>query len=154
MLEIIGQAQRYLRDQGIDQWQDGYPDEAVVREDIRLRQGYVLEREGKVLGIASIVFGGEPTYEVIYEGAWTTEAPYASIHRVALDEAARGTGAADEIMREAEAIVLARGVHAIRIDTHRENRVMRGMLGRNGYTPSGVIYLASGAPRVALEKKL
>ena len=158
IMAIIAQAQAYLAAQGIDQWQDGYPDEAIVREDIRLGRGYVLEEDGRVLGIATVDFGGEPTYDIIYDGTWTTKEPYACIHRVALDAGTRGTGAADEIMRRAEEIVRGRGVCGIRIDTHRENVVMQGMLKRNGYAPCGIIYLDGGkehgAPRVALDKAL
>lgn len=158
IMAIVAQAQAYLAAQGIDQWQDGYPDEAIMREDIRLGRGYILEEDGRVLGIATVDFGSEPTYDVIYDGAWTTREPYACIHRVALDADTRGTGAADEMMQRAEEIVRGRGVWGIRIDTHHENVVMQGMLKRNGYVPCGTIYLVGGkehgAPRVALEKPL
>ncbi len=158
ILSIIGQARAYLAAQGIDQWQDGYPDEEVVSQDIGDLQGYVLTLDGTVFGIATITFDGEPSYDVIEDGVWTTKAPFACVHRVALDASARGTGASDVLMAEVEAVIRARGFADIRIDTHPENQVMRRMLERNGYRRCGVIHLCGGkedgAPRIALEKQL
>lgn len=158
IMAIIAQAQAYLAEQGIDQWQSGYPDEPAMREDIRLGQGYVLAEGPQVLGIASIVFDGEPSYAEIFDGAWTTAEPYACIHRIAAGAAQRGKGVADALMQGAEAVILARGMGSVRIDTHHDNRVMQRMLMRNGYVPCGTIYLPpdveGGAPRLALEKTL
>lgn len=161
ILEIIAQAQAYLAAQGVDQWQDGYPNEATMREDIRLERSYVLEADGGILGIASLVFDGEPTYDVICEGAWLAPEPYACIHRIAMDAAARGSGAAGELMALAEAETVSRGMYSVRIDTHRDNLVMQRMLQKNGYTRCGIIYLgaggdgrAPGAERIAFEKVL
>lgn len=158
ILPLIDQAKAYLASQGIDQWQDGYPNGDVVHEDIRLGQGYVLEEDGQVLGILTLVFGGEPTYEAIYDGAWTTPEPYACFHRIAVSAAARGKGAADAMMQGAEAIAREKGMAGVRIDTHHDNIVMQRMLMRNGFVPCGTIYLQGGrehgAPRLALEKAL
>lgn len=158
IMRIIAQAQAYLAAQGIDQWQDGYPDERVMRGDIALGNGYVLELDGRVSGIATIIYDGEPSYEVIYDGAWTTREPYACMHRIAVDAAQRGKGVSDALMQGAEAAIRQKGFHGIRIDTHRENVVMQRMLKRNGYALCGVIYLDGGkehgAERVALEKNL
>lgn len=155
---IIQQAQAYLAAQGIDQWQDGYPDEEVVAQDIAQMQGYVLTENGVVLGIATIVFDGEPGYDVICDGAWTTKAPFACVHRVALEASTRGTGLADVLMAKVDAVIRAKGFTSIRIDTHPENKVMRRMLERNGFRRCGVIHLCggkeNGAPRIALEKEL
>ncbi len=158
ILAIITQAQAYLAAQGIDQWQNGYPDEAVIKSDIARGVGYVLDRDGVVRGIAAIVFDGEPSYRAIHDGAWTTPEPYACIHRIALDASFRGTGLADALMAEADRVIRARGITSVRIDTHPDNQVMQRMLARNGYQRCGVIYIEGstehGAARVALEKSL
>lgn len=158
IMAIIAQAQAYLKAQGIDQWQNGYPDEAVVREDIALERGYVLEDAGRVVGMAALVFDGEPTYQTIYEGTWQTPEPYAAVHRIAVDASCRGQGISDVLMQGVEAVIRKKGFPSARIDTHRDNVVMQRMLQRNGYTLCGVIYLSAGAERgaqrVALEKRL
>lgn len=158
IMEVIAQAQAFLAQQGIDQWQDGYPDVAIIEEDIRLGRGYVLAEGISIAGIASILFDGEPTYDVIREGAWHTPEPYAAIHRVAVNAAFRGSGIADTLMQAAEGVILNKQVYAARIDTHPQNVVMQRMLLRNGYLQCGSIYLQrgaeAGAKRIALEKAL
>jgi len=154
MLSIVAMAQKYLAAQGVDQWQDGYPNERVMAGDIHDGAAYVLERRGQVIGIATVLFTGEPTYAVIEDGAWASPEPYACIHRIALAATARGSGASGELMAGAERLIRERGVWGVRVDTHRDNRVMRGMLQKNGYAACGVIYLADGQPRVAFEKTL
>lgn len=164
ILSIIAQAQAFLKARGVDQWQDGYPDEAVVRRDMQAGVGYVLTCQERteaprVCGMATIVWDGEPSYAKIYDGAWTTGAPYACIHRIALDSTRRGTGLSGVLMREAEKEILGRGFHSVRIDTHQDNQVMRRMLEKNGYRHCGTIYLSrtlpeQGAARVAYEKGL
>jgi len=158
ILAIIAQAQAYLAASGVDQWQDGYPDRAVMLEDIRLARGYVLETDGVVAGIATIVLDGEPSYDVIEDGAWTTPEPYACIHRIAVATSLRGTGVSNRLMQAAEKMIRSKGIVSVRIDTHRDNMAMQRMLARNGYARCGVIYLLKGnergAQRIALEKTL
>ena len=38
-LEIIDQAKAFLKEQGIDQWQKGYPDAECIRRDIAGEKG-------------------------------------------------------------------------------------------------------------------
>ena len=154
ILSIIRQAQAYLASQGVDQWQDGTPNAHMMRGDLRDGVSYVLEWDGEVIGMATVIFTGEPTYAVIEGGAWATPEPYGCIHRFALSAAHRGTGVSGKLMAGAEQIIRGRGVSSARIDTHRDNLVMQGMLKKNGYTPRGMIYLANGDPRVAFEKAL
>ncbi|MDR0897588.1 MAG: GNAT family N-acetyltransferase [Oscillospiraceae bacterium] len=154
VMQIIAEAQAFLGVQGVDQWQDGYPGEALIREDIETGRGYVLAEGDQVRAMAVVALDGEPTYDTIYEGAWTTPEPYACFHRTAVGAAFRGTGAADALIASCEAVAKAAGLYSIRIDTHRDNLVMQKMLHRNGYTLCGVIYLETGAARIALEKHL
>ena len=59
VMTIIRMAQQSFRDQGVDQWQDGYPNEEVILEDIRKGQSYVAEEKGIILGTAVISFEKE-----------------------------------------------------------------------------------------------
>lgn len=155
ILRIIRQAQQYMKEQGIDQWQDGYPDEAVFEEDIARGYSYVMEADGKVIGTMAVLFDGEPTYDKIYDGAWKTAGePYAAIHRVAVDAEEKGRGIAGRMLSEVEKMCRERGVRSMKNDTHRDNKSMQRMLGKNGFEYCGVIYLEDGAERIAFEKTL
>ncbi len=155
MMHIIRQAIEYMKRQGIDQWQNGYPNERVFAEDIRKGYSYVCEEAGEIVGTIAVVFDGEPTYDVIYDGAWlTVDEPYAAIHRIAVDNQCKGRGVAGQMIKEVERMCRERGVRSIKNDTHRDNLSMQKMQAKNGFTYCGVIYLADGAERIACEKVL
>lgn len=154
ILSIVADAQAFLASRGVNQWQDGYPNETFMTADIERGDAYVFERDGAVLGIASIVFDGEPTYDHVYGGAWTTPEPFACVHRVAVGAGCRGTGVADALMAACDGVIRERGLSSVRIDTHPDNLVMQRVLARNGFRRCGEIKLLSGAMRLALEKHL
>lgn len=54
VMEIINQAKSYFKAQGINQWQDGYPNEISIINDIGQREAYVLEDDGKIIATAMI----------------------------------------------------------------------------------------------------
>lgn len=154
MMRIIRQAQAGLKRQGVDQWQDGYPDVETISRDIADGIGYVLVKDGNVAATVAISFDKEKTYDSIYEGEWITSGEYAVIHRIAVDDKFKGTGLASEIIRKAELLCLDRGVHSIKIDTHEDNSSMQRMLEKSNFKYCGVIYLEDGAKRIAFEKTL
>src|SRR5690554_4194175 len=84
IMEIIAQGQDYLKQRGIQQWQNGYPSWDVIAADIRRGNSYVLKVEEKVLGTAALEFDGDPNYENIYQGGWLSNGAYAAIHRIAI----------------------------------------------------------------------
>lgn len=59
---LIEQAKVFLRENGVDQWQTGYPNEGAIAGDLQRGEGYVMEAEGQVRGYACICFTGEPCY--------------------------------------------------------------------------------------------
>ena len=94
VVALYREAQAFLAAQGIDQWQDGYPNEETFQEDVARGESWVLEDEGQVVATACLGLGREPTYDTIYQGAWGTEAPeYAFLHRIAVSGACKGKGA-------------------------------------------------------------
>lgn len=152
LMDIFREARRTIAALGIDQWQNGYPSEQVILEDIDCRRSYVVEIDGAVRGTFVLV-DHEPTYSEIHEGQWLGT-DYLAIHRVAVALSCRGGGISDAIIRFAEHHAKERGKDSLRIDTHRGNIPMRKMLGKQGLLYRGVIYLRDGAPRVAYEKNL
>ena len=155
LMKIIQQAKTYLKEQGVNQWQDGYPNEEAFEEDIAKGVSYVLEEGETILGTLALIFGEDPTYQKIYDGAWKTEGiPYATIHRIAVAAEQKGKGIAGVMLAEAEKLCKGKKVHSIRIDTHRDNHSMHRFLFKSKFEPCGIIYLASGAPRVAYEKRI
>lgn len=154
IMEIIKDAQLYLKELGIDQWQNHYPTEETILTDIRHGHGYVLINEGNIIATVAISFDGEKTYEHIYEGAWLSNRDYAVIHRLAVAHVNKGKGVSNEILKITEEMCIGRGISSIKIDTHEHNRGMQHILKKNGYTYCGLIYVEDGTKRIAFEKLL
>lgn len=159
--EIFEGARETMHARGIDQWTDGYPNEDDIRADIENGISYVLcDDEGNVLATCAILLDGEPTYQVIRGGAWLTDsaddsgAAYVAVHRVATDKENRGKGLASRLLSEAAIIGKRNGKISMRIDTHRDNKPMQGMLARSGLSYCGEITLQNGEMRNAYEKML
>ena len=154
IMNIIKQAQSYFKEHGIDQWQDGYPNIETIRNDISNKYGYVLLKDNNVIGTAAVSFDGEKTYDFIYDGKWLSNNEYAVIHRIAVDSNYKGLGFASLIIKNVEKICLSKGVHSIKIDTHRGNKSMQRLLKKNGFEYCGIIYLDDKSERIAFEKTL
>lgn len=152
IMEIIRQAQRYFRENGIDQWQNGYPNPDVVMNDIKNENNYVLLKCGSIIATAVVSFDGEETYGSIYEGNWAGSGSYAVIHRIAVEQSMKGSGIAAVMMGNIETLCRKAGMQSIRVDTHRDNRSMQRMLSKNGFQYCGIIYLKDGSERLAFEK--
>ena len=154
VMRIIADAQADFRARGIDQWQNGYPNEAAIRCDIARGESYVVIRGEQIVATAMITFAPDPNYAVIYNGEWLLAAPksYATIHRISVDLAERGQGIAEWIVGQTERMCRKRGTDSLRIDTHRDNRSMQRVAEKNGMTLCGIIHLADGAERLAYEK--
>ena len=139
IMAIVEDARSFLRDQGVNQWQDGYPDRAAFNEDILQERLYTVKEDGEVLAVYALV-SYEETYDVIYEGEWLNDEPYIAVHRIAVKEARKGTGVARFIFDE-----LKKKYSNIRADTHEDNVNMRRCLLNNGFRYCGIIYLKRGS---------
>lgn len=156
IMPIIQDAKEYLKEQGIDQWQNGLPDEETILGDITGSEGYLFVEEGEAVGFVVVSFGTDEDYKEIYEGNWITDSSsYAVIHRNAVKAGMRGKGISGEMFRLCEQRAREQGVKSLRIDTHKDNRLMRHLAEKHGFTQCGIIALVRGnAPRVAYEKIL
>ena len=143
LMEIFRQARGIMRASGnMNQWNDSYPSEDIIRQDIDCGACHVLCEEEKIIATMAFIPGPDPTYSVIYDGEWPDNDPYYVIHRIAVLEP--GHGAARKLIDWG--FTKAR---CIRIDTHKENVIMHHILKKYGFLHCGVILLANGDPREA-----
>lgn len=139
ILEIVHDAQRFMATQGIDQWQDGYPSEDVILQDIALNRGYVIADETTALAYAVFIIGPEPTYSEIDGEGWRFGDNYLTIHRICVSGKVRKTGLASMLLDNAIRMAMEKDATAIRIDTHRGNLVMRSFVEKHGFIYRGLI---------------
>ena len=104
-----------------------------------------MEEDGRVVAYFAFISSPEPTYAKIYEGAWLDDKPYHVVHRI---------GSLPDVQGVFVAIMdwCFSKDPVIRIDTHRDNAIMRHCIEKYGFTYCGIIYLASGDERLAYQK--
>lgn len=149
---ILQQAIEQRKQEGSEQWQNGYPNEQTVEDDIANGYAYVLINDNDVIAYAAIIFGIEPAYNDI-DGKWLTSGDYVAIHRVATSDAAKGKGVATKLFKLIEDLSARHKVYSIKVDTNFDNIPMMKILDKLNYTYCGEIFFG-GAPRRAYEKVL
>jgi len=150
--EILQDAIEQRRQDGSTQWQDGYPNELTIENDINNGHAYVLTENESILCYAAIIFDKEPAYEDI-QGTWLTNGDYAVVHRVAASKLAKGKGIATKLFKNIEDVCLTNNIHSIKVDTNFDNIPMLKILDKLNYTYCGEVFFR-GSARKAFEKKL
>lgn len=147
IMEAYAYARQFMRETGnANQWVDGYPRREMIVKDITDRNCHVCV--DPVFGIVGVFFfriGEDRTYAKIYEGHWLNDNPYGVVHRIATNGKVKGIAdyCLDWCLQQSG---------NMRIDTHRDNRVMQHILRKNGYTECGIIYIDDGTERIAFQK--
>lgn len=153
ILNIINQAKLYMKENGINQWNEDYPKIESLENDILNKNSYVIKDGDKIIGTFVLIFGDEKSYQKI-EDSWKTDLPYGTLHRVAIDNSYKGKGVASFILDFAETMAKEKNIFSLRIDTHRDNISMRRFIEKSNFDFCGIIYVEDGTPRVAFEKIL
>lgn len=144
ILDIYAIARDFMAQTGNPtQWGNHYPPLSMLEADIPAGNLYVVEDQG-IHGVFAYFSEPDPTYAYIEDGAWLSDGPYGTIHRVASDGSG---GVFSAVLRFA----MEQNSH-VRIDTHGDNKVMQHVLTKHGFTRTGIIYLEDGDPRIAFER--
>ena len=147
IMRVMEAARQIMRSSGnLHQWGDSYPSEGIIASDMERGGGFVMDEGGCVVAYFAFLPSPEPTYEKIYEGQWLDdEQPYHVIHRIA------SLPDTHHVFRDIMEYAFSKDSN-IRIDTHRDNRIMQHNIKKHGFTYCGIIYLASGDERLAYQK--
>lgn len=145
--QIIIDAIERLKENKIDQWQNGYPNKTVIINDIKNNQAYGMYDGFELVAYAAVVKGVEPYYTQIKEGAWHTSEDYLTIHRMALSstKVKQGMGFVflDLIEKEFN--------KNLRIDTGFDNVAMQKLLKKAEFVYCGIVEVEDGL-RMAFDK--
>lgn len=145
MQEIFAIARKFMAETGNPhQWAETYPSLEQLTDDIESGDSYVCLSGARIVGTFVLRGGDDPTYAVIYEGAWTNDRPYATIHRIASSGEVKG------IFHIAMEYALQQ-YDTIRIDTHRDNVVMQNAIDKAGFSYCGIIHCWNGDERLAYQ---
>ncbi len=150
-MQIINMAKKHLKEQDIDQWQNGYPDINCITNDTQSERGFFVCENEEILAYLYIDFSGEPAYENI-DGEWLCNEKYVVVHRMAISENARGKRLSAEIFRLVEDFAKKQGVYYFRVDTDEANLKMQHILKKNGFEYRGKICF-DNSEKIAFDKK-
>lgn len=148
IMQILDCGRQKMRENGnTEQWTDGNPKQQLVENDIRMGNSYVVEEDnGEIIATFAFIEGPDITYNNIYEGKWKENTlPYHVIHRMASLHGTHG------VFKDILEYCFER-CNNIRIDTHRQNSIMRNALSKYGFEYCGIIYLLDGAERLAYQQ--
>lgn len=149
---ILRQAIARRKEDGSNQWQDGYPNLEVVQKDISNGNGFVMCQGTAVLGYTALLINDEPEYDNL-EGSWLTHEDFVVFHRVAISENHLGKGLAKKMFGHIEAYARQNNIKSIKADTNFDNPAMLYLFENCGYHFCGTVYFR-GSPRKAYEKVL
>lgn len=146
IMDVFSKAKNFMKENGNpNQWDDSYPSEALIKEDILKSQFYVVKEDGIVHACFAFIIGDDPTYKAI-EGAWLSSSVYGTIHRIASDSKIKG------VFERIVNFCLTKNPH-LRIDTHKDNLVMKHLITKYGFKECGIIHLLrNNETRIAYER--
>jgi GNAT superfamily N-acetyltransferase len=150
--EVLQQAIQKRKEEGSNQWQDGYPNPEVIANDISKGIGFVLVIDQQIVGYTAIDINNEPAYEEL-EGTWLTNGDFVVFHRAAISKDYVGKGLANNLFERIENYALENQIYSVKADTNFDNGPMLYLFEKLGYTYCGEVYFR-GSPRKAYEKVL
>ena len=152
-MQLMHRVVPLMRATGNLQWDESYPNETVFQRDIDLEQLWVAELGTAIAGVAAVTMDQEPDYAQV---GWDIDEPAIVVHRLAVDPAFRGLGAAGALMQKAEEIAIERGINVLRVDTNTQNEATQRLFPKLGYRLAGEIGLAfrPGLRFLCYEKRL
>lgn len=142
LVALYGAATQDMLRQGIDQWDEYYPDREILTEDV--------ESGDMTLGLLD----GEPAcawvvnraYEPEYvSGAWEhTGGDFCVLHRLCVNPELQGRGLARQAMARMEKNALDKGFDSVRLDVFSQNLHAQRLYERLGYKRTGEVRLRKG----------
>ena len=126
---------------GIDQWDDTYPNTEIISQDLEVMTYYVAEIEGEIIGGINIDQNQDETYLAI---DWKDKSnSFLVVHRLGVKEENWGEEMGKKLMNFVEDLVVEKKLKSIRLDTYSGNPKAMEFYKQLGYTRLGHIYLKS-----------
>lgn len=130
-----------MQAQGLDQWDDLYPGEALLGQDIQKGEMFLLVEDNAVA--AAVVVNGKQDKE--YEsGRWAGAAPALVVHRLCVHPQYQKAGKAATLMRWVEKYAKAKGYASIRLDAFTKNAASLALYQKLGYREAGKVTFRKG----------
>ena len=124
---------------GIDQWDETYPNSEIISKDLNDGTYYVAEMDGTIIGGVNIDKNQDDTYLSL---DWEDKSDsFLVVHRLGVKEEFWNKKIGKYLMLFTENLVIEKGLKSIRLDTYSGNPKAMEFYRRLGYTELGTIDL-------------
>jgi len=128
-----------MLENGIDQWDDTYPNTEIINEDLNVGTYYVAEIDGTIIGGVNIDKNQDDTYLAL---DWEDKSDsFLVVHRLGVKQEFWNKKIGKELMLFTENLVIEKGLKSIRLDTYSGNPKAMKFYRRLGYSELGTIDL-------------
>ena len=148
---LINQGINYFKKANIDQWQNNYPNELIIKNDIFSKYAYVLEENNQILGYCLISNEKDSNYDNVFAGQWLSNDNYLVIHRLVISNEFKGMNLGSKIIEFTKTLALNMQIYSIKVDTHDDNLSMIKLLIKNNFSYIGIIKIEDQSLRNAYE---
>ena len=148
---LINQGINYFKKANIDQWQNNYPNELIIKNDIFSKYAYVLEENNQILGYCLISSEKDSNYDNVFDGQWLSNDNYLVIHRLVISNEFKGMNLGSKVIEFTKTLALNMQIYSIKVDTHDDNLSMIKLLTKNNFSYIGIIKIEDQSLRNAYE---
>ena len=138
VLKITLACANHMKQNGIHQWDDEYPNRTAFEKDVFRNELYIIEKSDQIIGCVVISDLMDDEYEPI---VWLTpNGNSIYIHRLAIHPEFQGKGYAQKLMDFAENLSRESQKASVRLDTFSRNERNQKFYEQRGYQKLGDVY--------------
>lgn len=141
VMELVNACIVAMRSQGIEQWDEVYPDRQTFSSDLAAGELYTAVLDGQLAGIFVLNAHQDPEYA---EVSWTLPGTVAVVHRLMVHPNAQQRGVAAKLMEFAENRAVALSRQVIRLDAFSKNPGALRLYEKIGYRLAGTVTFRKG----------
>jgi len=139
--EVLEKVKNHMLGEGIDQWDQEYPNNTVLHQDIDEEKAFIYEDQGVLLAYMALNEKCDAEYNDL---TWNTKIPFLVIHRLYVKPTAQGKGISSKMIRYAEQYAHAHKYQSIRFDAFSLNERANAVYLKKGYNLVGTVSFRKG----------
>lgn len=140
--DIFNNAIKVMCSNGINQWDDIYPNEETIHNDILNKQMFLGEMDKNIVSVFVLNQECDEEYE---NGDWQyKDSSCFIVHRLCVNSLFQGRGVGRKTMELIESILQSKGIETIRLDAFSQNPIALRMYENLGYKKVGEVNFRKG----------
>ena len=141
LLKLVQNVIHHMRNQGIDQWDEFYPDKEILEKDIYNQQAFGYYEDNALCAYLTL---NEEFDEEYLKVNWKTTGKPLIIHRLFIQAEKQGKGIAKKLIDFAEAYAKEHQYQSLRLDAFSKNPGALHLYESRGYIKAGEVQFRKG----------